>query len=265
MDHLKNNLTRIGFTEYEAKVYLALLQESPATGYQLSKKSGVPRSMVYESLGRLAARGAVLDSVEGRATLYRPLPPDILLNRYEEDQQNMMTELRAGLNEIYQSSDEDKVWSITGKRPTYTYAIQMLREAQMEVYTVMDDETLKALENEFDSVCQRGLEINALLTGEATLKCGQIAHHPPIESEIQELTGTFVIVTDNQRALIASTNKETIATITENRNLVLMARQFIWMELFAQRIYTRLGPDFVNQLDPNDQKIFAGLEGDESS
>jgi len=265
MDYLKNNLTRIGFTEYEAKVYLALLHESPATGYQLSKKSGVPRSMVYESLGRLAARGAVLNSVEGRATLYRPLPPDVLLHHYEEDQQNMMAELRAGLNEIYQSSGEDKVWSIAGRRPIYTYAIQMLREAQTEIYAVMNDETLTALEDELDSVCQRGLEINVLLTGEATLKCGRIAYYPPIESEIQELTGTFVIVTDNQRALIASTNKETIATITENRNLVLMARQFIWMELFAQRIFTRLGSDFVNQLDPDDQKIFAGLAGGESS
>ena len=115
MDYLKNNLTQIGFTEYEAKVYLALLHESPATGYQLSKKSGVPRSMVYEALGRLAARGAVLETVEGRATLYRPLPPDVLLDRYEEDQQRMMAGLRTGMEKIYQSSDEDKVWSISGR------------------------------------------------------------------------------------------------------------------------------------------------------
>jgi HTH-type transcriptional regulator, sugar sensing transcriptional regulator len=265
MDYLKNNLTRIGFTEYEAKVYLALLHESPATGYQLSKKSGVPRSMVYEALGRLSARSAVLESIEGRATLYRPLPPEILLNRYEEDQQRMMAALREGLNKMYKSSDQDKVWSITGQRATYTYAVQMLREAQVEVYAIMDDDAITTLADEFSAVCQRGLKINALLTGDATLECGQIAHHPPLESEIQELTGTFVIVTDNQKALIASTNSETIATITENGNLVLMVRQFIWMELFAQRIYTRLGPDFVSQLDPEDQKIFAGLEGDKSS
>ena len=103
-------------------------------------------------------------------------------------------------------------------------------------------------------------EINALLTGKSSLACGQVAYHPPLESELQELTGTLVIVTDNQRALIASTSLETIATITGNRNLVLMARQFVWMELFAQRIYTRLGPDFVQKLDPEDQKIFTGLQ-----
>lgn len=260
MDHLKNNLTQLGFTEYEAKVYLALLGESPATGYHLSKKSGVPRSMVYEALGRLAARGAALETIEGRATLYRPLPPDVLLDRYEVDQQNMMITLRDGLDKIYQGSDEDKVWSITGKRAIYSYAAQMLRETQKEIYAVLNDDAIVALDQEFKAVCQRGVNINALLTGKSNLACGEVAYHPPLESEIQELSTTFVIVTDNQKALIASTNHETIATITGNHNLVLMARQFVWMELFAQRIYTRLGPDFVNELNPEDQIIFTGLQ-----
>ena len=260
MDTLLSSLTQIGFTEYEAKVYLALLHESPATGYQLSKKSGVPRSMVYEALGRLAVRGAVLETVEGRATLYRPLPPDVLLDRYEEDQQRMVAGLRSGMEKIHQSSDEDKVWSITGRRAIFSYATQMLREAQKDVYAVLNDKALEALEIEFAAIYQRGIDINALLTGESNLAYGQVAYHPPLESELQELTGTLLIVTDNQRALIASTNHETIATITGNRNLVLMARQFVWMELFAQRIYTKLGPDFVQQLDLDDQKIFTSLQ-----
>ncbi|MFN2152482.1 MAG: TrmB family transcriptional regulator [Anaerolineales bacterium] len=260
MDHLLTNLTQIGFTEYEAKVYLALLHECPATGYQLSKKSGVPRSMVYEALGRLAVRGAVLESVEARATLYRPLPPDVLLDRYQEEQNRLTTGLREELEKIYQDTDEDRVWSISGRRATFLYATQMLREAHAEIFAVLNDDALGSLENEFQGLCQRGVAINALLTGTSNLACGQIARHPPIESEIQQLTGTLLIVQDNQKVLIASTNHETVATITANRNLVLIARQFVWMELFAQRIYTRLGPDFVQQLDVEDQKIFAGLK-----
>ncbi|MEI2690522.1 MAG: helix-turn-helix domain-containing protein [Anaerolineae bacterium] len=55
-------LAELGFTEYEAKVYLALLDDYPASGYQISKTAGVPRSMVYEALGRLKLRGAVLET-----------------------------------------------------------------------------------------------------------------------------------------------------------------------------------------------------------
>lgn len=259
METLMSNLTRIGFTEYEAKVYLALLSLNPATGYQLSKKSGVPRSMVYETLGRLAGRGAVLETFEGRATLYRPLPPDVLLDRYEEDQQRMLAGLRSGMQKIYQSPDEEKVWSISGHRAVFSYATQMIRKAQRDIYAVLNDQAIFALEAELAAIDQRGIDINALLTGESSLAFGQVAFHPPLESELQQLTDTLVIVTDNQRALIASTKQETVATVTSNRNLVLMARQFVWMELFAQRIYTKLGPDFVQQLDHEDQRLFAGL------
>ena len=112
--NLQANLAAIGFTEYEAKVYLALLRDSPTTGYQLSKKAGVPRSMVYEALGRLDVRGAVLKSGEGKAVLYRPLPPDVLLARHEQEQRQLVQSLSSGLRKLYTASDEDLFWSISG-------------------------------------------------------------------------------------------------------------------------------------------------------
>lgn len=258
-------LTQIGFTEYEAKVYLALLKDNPANGYQLSKSSGVPRSMVYEALGRLVARGAALETIESRATLYTPLPPDILLNRYEEAQLRMMTGLRAGLEDVYQAVDENRVWSIQGRPAVLAYATQMLRSAQVEIFLVLADAELEDLRSEILAADQRGVHLSALLTGEQELGCGRVAYHPPIESELQELTDTMVVVVDEKKALISNPNPlEMNATITSNHNLVLMARQFIWMELFAQRMVTRLGPDLIRQLDLEDQEIFSGLVKEES-
>ena len=57
-DGLVNKLMRIGFTEYQAKAYVALTRKNPVTGYELSKNSGVPRSMIYEVAGKLVERGA---------------------------------------------------------------------------------------------------------------------------------------------------------------------------------------------------------------
>ncbi len=74
-------LTRLGFAEWEAKVYLALLQRSPVTGYQVSKDSGVPRSMVYQVLGKLVNRGAALITHDGDSVLYAPVPPLELMER----------------------------------------------------------------------------------------------------------------------------------------------------------------------------------------
>src|SRR5579864_4996172 len=87
---LMESLVAVGFTEYEAKIYLELLRNNPATGYQLAKSAGIPRSMVYEALGRLRNRGAVLETLEERATLYRPLPPDVLLDNHAREQQQLI-------------------------------------------------------------------------------------------------------------------------------------------------------------------------------
>src|SRR5512137_3126356 len=125
-----NDLMAIGFTEYEARVYLALLGENPATGYQLSKKAGIPRSMVYEALGRLHARGAILRTGDQRATLYRPVPPDLLLDRYAQEQQRLTQTLRASLKALYTSEAEEHIWSISGQSAVMAYALQIVREAR---------------------------------------------------------------------------------------------------------------------------------------
>ncbi|MCJ7659059.1 MAG: hypothetical protein MUO67_07915 [Anaerolineales bacterium] len=258
---LQTMLTQIGFTEYEAKVYLTLLHENPATGYHLSKKSGVPRSMVYETLGRLSARGAALESVEGRVTFYTPLPPDLLMDRYEDEQQRMTENLREGLQKLYEVTDEDKVWSITGLQPTLAYASRMIAEAQQEVHLVLADDDLEVLSEDIAAAHNKGVSISTLLTGKADLNFGRVAYHPPLESELQELTNTLVVVSDNHQALIASKSEiGTTTTITGNHNLVLMARQFVWMELFAQRVLAKMGREFLDQLEPEDRKILISTE-----
>lgn len=258
---LLTRLTQIGFTEYEAKVYLALLRENPANGYQISKKSGVPRSMVYEALARLHGRGAVLEAIEDRVALYRPLPPHVLLDQAEEEHLQLIADLRTGLQSLYTAPEEERVWAVRGQRAILSYAAQMIAGAKAEVFFVLGDANLEALHEEIRKACERGVMVSALLTGQGTLACGEVAYHPPLESVLQELTDSLIVVADGHEAMIASTNGDASATVTGNHNVVLIARQFIWMELFAHRIYARLGSQLITKLDPQDQRIFESLAG----
>lgn len=253
------DLIQIGFTEYEAKVYLALLRDNPATGYQISKTSGVPRSMVYDALSRLHARGVILESIEDRATLYRPIAPELLLERHEDEYRQLLTHLRQGLNTLYTTTDDERIWTISGRRLTLTYAAQMIRQAQSEVFLVLMDEDVDALSPEISAACQRGVDVSTLLVGERELDCGKVARHPPLESQLQGLTDTLLVVADSQETLIASKGREMLATITRNVNFVLIARQFVWMELFTQRVYGHLTPELLGRLDPADRQIFESL------
>ncbi len=259
------DLVRIGFTEYEAKTYLALLRESPATGYQVSKQSGVPRSMVYDALSRLHARGAVQESIEDRATLYRPVAPDLLIERQAVNHRQLLSDLQEGLNLLYAATDDERIWTISGQQMARTYAAQMIRQAQAEVFLVLMDEDVDALSPEIAAACGRGINVSTLLVGKRDLDCGTVARHPPLESALQGLTDTLLVVADGQEVLIASKRREVTATITRNANFVLIARQFVWMELFTQRIYARLAPELLERLEPEDRQIFESLDAFEEA
>lgn len=256
---LQTNLTHIGFTEYEAKVYLALLKVYPATGYQISKNSGVPRSMVYEVLSRLHQRGAVLETIETRATYYRPLPPEVLLDQHQKEHRQLLGSLRPGLQALYQETETERAWSITGRSAILTYSIQLLESAQQEVFMVLNDRDLADLQPALLALDSRQVSLGVLLTGQAELQSGSVMRHPPLESELQGLTDTLLLIADGREALVADTADQARATITTNANLVLIARQFVWMEFLTQRIYARLGQDLLDRLDPADRKIFESL------
>jgi sugar-specific transcriptional regulator TrmB len=230
-----NELIQLGFTEYEAKVYLALLNDNPTTGYQLSKQAAVPRSMVYEALGRLLARGAVMKSEDQRTTLYRPVPPNMLLDRYEQENQRLINSLRTSLSTLYSAHNENHLWSIYGRSSVLTYASQMILEAEDELLLVLPDSGLDALRNEIKSASEQNASLSILLTGQGEIEYGKVIRHPPQESELQELTAMLVVVADRRTCLIGNMDLEMSATITNNPNLVYITRQFVWMELFTQR------------------------------
>jgi Cd2+/Zn2+-exporting ATPase len=257
-----NDFMALGFTESEAKVYLALLTTHPANGYQLSKKIGIPRSIVYEALGRLNLRGAVLKTGEERSTVYRPIPPSILLDRLEQDYAQLTRGLQEHLSDIFLVENEELLWTINGAGLVYSYALQMVMESRDEILIVIDDSSLEQLREPINKVCKdKKVQVKVLLTGSGMLDCAHIVRHPTLESELQDILHMLLLVVDNQECLIANTKFEVEATITKNPKLVFIARQFIWMELFSQRIYEQLGAELIERLEFEDLRIFENITG----
>jgi Cd2+/Zn2+-exporting ATPase len=258
--YLIDQLMALGLTEYESKVYLALLGDHPATGYQIGKAAGIPRSMVYEALGRLEARGAVMKTVEEKAALYRPVSPETLLDRYAEESRIRIAGLRSGLAPLYNRQDEGRLWNFSGRREALHYAADLIAHSERELMLVLNDADVDELGNGLAAAHARGVMIGAMLTGNADFRLGQVVRHPPHETELHGMGETLVVVADEREFLIASGYQNTNGTMTTNANMVMIARQFIWMELFAQRIFARLGTDLLERLDPEDRRVLHEIE-----
>src|SRR2546430_8726406 len=71
-------LKEFGLTEYEAKVYVSLVESGTQTASEISRTASIPYSKIYEILGNLERKGWV-ETEQGRPSKYYPKAPSTAL------------------------------------------------------------------------------------------------------------------------------------------------------------------------------------------
>jgi len=67
-------LSKLGFTEYEAKVYIAIIQLNLSSAKEIIDLSEVPRGKIYSTLNQLVEKGYIGEK-KGNPALYYPINP----------------------------------------------------------------------------------------------------------------------------------------------------------------------------------------------
>jgi HTH-type transcriptional regulator, sugar sensing transcriptional regulator len=86
---LFEKIKRLGFSEYEAKCYLALLERKSLTVSEVARLAGIPKPNAYESLEKLLAKGLSV-SVPGKMKNYAAADPWFLKEKSLETLNNSM-------------------------------------------------------------------------------------------------------------------------------------------------------------------------------
>lgn len=93
------DLLRIGLTEGESKVYLALLELGSSTVGPIVKKAGVAYSNVYDILNRLIDKGLVSYIIKQKTKYFQAVGPSNLADYLNKKEQEISTQ-KAVLKEI---------------------------------------------------------------------------------------------------------------------------------------------------------------------
>jgi HTH-type transcriptional regulator, sugar sensing transcriptional regulator len=113
LNELVQQLQALGFSQYEARAYCALLQKSPANGHEVAKLAGIPTSKVYETLERLKHKGAALVQ-RSEPTLWAPVPHRELVGRLRDDMEATCSAVEQGLAQLGVEQDMALTWSLSG-------------------------------------------------------------------------------------------------------------------------------------------------------
>ena len=133
MDEIIKELQKLGFSQYECKAYIGLLKHYPVTGYEVSKQTGVPRSMIYEVLGKLMDKGAV-HIVPSEPVKYVPVPATELMDRMRKDFEKSFEFLDRKLNCLEQERQIDVISHIRSNDRVLKEICNIINRAKEELW-----------------------------------------------------------------------------------------------------------------------------------
>jgi sugar-specific transcriptional regulator TrmB len=253
-------LTKIGFSEYEAKAYVALLRKSPVTGYELSKLSGVPRSMIYEVAGKLQAGGAALTLRTDDGVKYAPVPADEFLDQMLSEQQQLIASLKADLTAFAKAPDLEYVWNIEGHDNIVGKAIEMIEQARQRVYLALLPATFSSLQPALEVAIRRGVRVVIYTTGELPITGCQVVVASVSGETLNQARGLgLILVIDTAEVLVGEwlTATQARASWTSSPLLVFIAEHHLRTDLYLPQILTLLGDRALEIIQEEDRGLFA--------
>ena len=172
----------LGLSEYEAKLYVSLIEVGQATARKLSVFSGVPRTKVYPVLKRLIDMGFVTE-IPGEPKRFLPVPPNIALKSYLQTYrnitQNLLSLISALEDALKRARTQEKLrqgsmWTINGKQSIFKKMREMLINAKRSVYIITNGNSLILLSRMFsrllDELASRSVKIKIITTNEQNSK-----------------------------------------------------------------------------------------------
>lgn len=138
-DKTRKSLDKIGLTSYEIRTFTSLLKGGELTASDLSQKSGVPYSKIYEVLGTLEEKGWV-SSDDSRPTKYFAKSPSTALETTKQKQelefknnQNIILNELIPLYEKSGTSERPDIWVLSGIVNIVPKVLEMIDSCKNEV------------------------------------------------------------------------------------------------------------------------------------
>lgn len=161
-DEPVHTLQQLGFTELEARIYTALLDHSPATGYRIAQTIGKPVANTYKAIASLARKGALLVD-DGHTRLCRATPPDELLDRLQREHRSTCTAARTALADLARDTRDDRVYQLESSAQTLERTRRLLSLANDLVLLDLFPAPFLDLRDDLVEAAARGVRVVAHL------------------------------------------------------------------------------------------------------
>jgi sugar-specific transcriptional regulator TrmB len=187
----------LGMTGYEIRVYTSLLETGAMTAADISKKSGVPYSKIYEVLNSLEDKGW-LESDSSRPQKFFPKSPSTALeamrmrseNNFRDSQAAIVSELmpmytKSGIKE------KPEIWVVRGLYNIAAKVGEIVESCQQELLVALPSvaqEIAKPMQPVLRTMHEKGVKISVLASEDTS---ADIIKALSRVSEVRQKNGMF--------------------------------------------------------------------------
>ncbi|MGC8812392.1 MAG: TrmB family transcriptional regulator [Candidatus Aenigmatarchaeota archaeon] len=172
-EKLVQELSDLGLSNYEAKVFLILVSKGPLTAFEISEASKIPYSKVYETINKLRFKNMVEVSFDAKRKKFNAVSPANAIQGLIRKKEEEIAELKNKAREVsdliekqrFPGNLEGRVWISQGNREFLERVSLMIDKAKNYAYGITRKfSRIAELDEEIIRAAKRGVKIKLLGT-----------------------------------------------------------------------------------------------------
>jgi sugar-specific transcriptional regulator TrmB len=246
-------LMELGFSEYEARAYTALVGAGTATAYEAAKLAGISTSKIYEVLAKLVEKGLALVSEDGGTRRYVPIDPEEFVEERRSRITSTLDSLKGDLAALRRGPEVSYIWNIGSREQLMEKAARIIGGAEKGVLVSGWMEELEALTAVIGEKHGEGVPVASVVFGGGRGLPGQVYYHPIEDTLYNERGGRgLTVVADSREALMGTVfaKGDVEGAWSVNRGFVLLAEDYIKHDVYIMKIVERFDDQLIRRFGP---------------
>ncbi|NOQ55441.1 MAG: hypothetical protein GQ477_01400 [Nanohaloarchaea archaeon] len=213
-NELVNQFKEFGFTQYESKAYITLVNKGILSAPELAKKSELPKSKIYDTL-EILLKKRIIEEYPGSPRKFKARTPSFVLDEVitkkqehlthiESQAKQLKTKLNAMINNTEKTyiSNNSILWTVNGRRGFHEKFAEMGSRATKEVKVITPYFSRNTiLEKAISSSRSRGIKFTGITTVNKENK-DRVRYYMEYFNNIYRFTGeipmTLIIIDDKE-------------------------------------------------------------------
>lgn len=253
MTTINQVMKKFGFTESETAVYITLLENGNLSGYEVSKRSGIARSKIYNILENLVVKGLVIVN-KTEPKLYQGLSAEEFIQNLEQNVHHDLMGLNDQLKGIKeQSRDDDLLWKVSGYVNIQSKAQRLIEHATESLYLQVWQQDLTMELVESLRLAEKRLDHFVLIffreDPDYILPFDRYYNHGFEKEKLVEFGNRWInVISDSKEVLFGDFNfssKDVEAIWTKNSGMLTLAKEYVKHDAYTLKIIEQL-PEPLN-------------------